>query len=164
MILPSAREVIKTPEWSCPATQALGPTPPSSQSLPMPHAPSQKSALSTALASVPAGEMDTKIWAFPATLWPCLNTTHGLYSLKSGIVFVFFCFVLKDWKSPSLPVNPHALPQASRIACLLQEGSPESTHTPSQMRSPASGSHSFCTNLQHFPPHTPLEPLTSPIP
>lgn len=95
MIRPSAREAIKTPEWSCPATQALGPIPPSSQSLPMPHATSQKSVLSTALAySIPAVELDTKIWAFPATLWPCLNTTHGLYSLKSGIGLCFiFVFV-----------------------------------------------------------------------
>ena len=157
MICPSAREAIKTPEWSCPDTQVLGPTPPSTQSLPMPHVPFTKSALAIALAYSVPGHQNLDFSCHTVAM-----SEHYTWPLLLEKWCCFFLF-LKECKLPSLPVNPKP-PQASRIACLLQESSPESTYIPSQMRSPGSGSHSFCTNLQHFPPHTALEPLTSPIP
>lgn len=126
------------PGWGCPSTEALGPTPPSTRS--MPWTPFSKTALFIALNAAsfgsPGEEMYTKFWAFPATLWPHLNTTPSLYSLKGGRLEVVFHSFLKEWKVPSLRINPHASLQASANACLLQKDSPESTPHPSPESNP----------------------------
>ena len=117
MICPSAREAIKTPEWSCPDTQVLGPTPPSTQSLPMPHVPFTKSALATALAYSVPGHQNLDFSCHTVAMsehytWPLL--------LENWCCFFFF------WRNasyfpylltPSLP-KPQGLPVSSRRAPL----------------------------------------------